>query len=215
MAGIPSHTGNSIIDGFKVLILSFAVFVVVASGATVYKSGEDEKKVSEYKVKVKDGDKDLDETIKIDTKEETELFHIASNGDTNPDAHERVGGGKVDVVYDFKQNMAMHRMSNQKACFLSDSTDNLPKLADLKKLIEKDSSEAETQGKTEYAVVGTVNDRSFLSDEMAAMCAKLSIYRIKQRNLPVQRTKRAWCFRICYRRYSGIFCWNICVVRCT
>ena len=30
---------------FKVLILSFAVFVVVASGATVYKSGEDEKKV--------------------------------------------------------------------------------------------------------------------------------------------------------------------------
>ena len=60
-------------------------------------------KVSEYKVKVKVGDKDLDETIKIDTKEETELFHIASNGDTNPDAHERVGGGKVDVLYDFKQ----------------------------------------------------------------------------------------------------------------
>ena len=40
---------------------------------------------------------------------------------------------------------------------------------------------------TEYAVVGTVNDRSSLSDEMAAMCAKLPIYRIKQRNLPVQR----------------------------
>lgn len=30
---------------FKVLILSFAVFVVVASGATVYKSRADEKKV--------------------------------------------------------------------------------------------------------------------------------------------------------------------------
>ncbi|CAH3191038.1 unnamed protein product, partial [Porites evermanni] len=167
---------------FKVLILSFAVFVVVASGATVYKSGEDEKKVSEYKVKVKDGDKDLDETIKIDTKKETETFHIASNGDTSPDAP-----GEVDVVYDFKQNMAMHRMSNQKACFLSDSTDNLPKPADLKKLLEtqsnQDSSQAETQGETEYAVVGTVNDRSFLSDEMAAMCAKLPIYRIKQRNL--------------------------------
>ena len=51
----------------------------------------------------------------------------------------------------------------------------------------QDSSQAETQGETEYAVVGTVNDRSFLSDEMAAMCAKLPIYRIKQRNLPVQR----------------------------
>ena len=55
-------------------------------------------KVSEYKVKVKDGDKDLDETIKIDTKKETETFHIVSNGDTSPDAP-----GQVDVVYDFKQ----------------------------------------------------------------------------------------------------------------
>ena len=43
-------------------------------------------KISDYKVKVKDGDKDLDETIKIDTKKETETFHIASNGDTGPDA---------------------------------------------------------------------------------------------------------------------------------
>ena len=49
------------------------------------------------------------------------------------------------------------------------------------------SSRAETQGVTEYAVVGTVNDRSFLSDEMAAMCAKLPIYRIKQNSLPAQR----------------------------
>lgn len=53
--------------------------------------------VSEYKVKVKDGDKDLDETIKIDTKKATETFHIASNGDSGPDAP-----GEVDVVYDFK-----------------------------------------------------------------------------------------------------------------
>ena len=30
---------------FKVLILPFSVFVVVASGATVYKSGADEKKL--------------------------------------------------------------------------------------------------------------------------------------------------------------------------
>ena len=36
---------NNSAQEFKVLILSFAVFVVVASGATVYKSGADEKKV--------------------------------------------------------------------------------------------------------------------------------------------------------------------------
>ena len=36
--------------------------------------------VSEYKCKVQDGNKDLDETIKIVTKKETETFQIASNG---------------------------------------------------------------------------------------------------------------------------------------
>ena len=49
------------------------------------------------------------------------------------------------------------------------------------------TSKGKIQGKTEYVVVGTLDDRSFLSDEMAAMCAKLPIYRIKQRNLLVQR----------------------------
>ena len=39
--------------------------------------------------------------------------------------------------------MAMHRMSNQKACFLSDSTGNLPKPADLKKLLETVSTFSE------------------------------------------------------------------------
>ena len=30
-----------------------------------------------------------------------------------------------------------------------------------------------------YAVVGTLLDRTFLSDEMASLCAKLPIYRVK------------------------------------
>ena len=41
---------------------------------------------------------DLDETIKIDTKKETETFQIASNGGTSLDVP-----GEVDVIYDFKQ----------------------------------------------------------------------------------------------------------------
>ena len=54
--------------------------------------------VSKYKCKLKDGDKDLDETIKIDSKKETEAFQTASNGGTSPD-----GPGEVEVIYDFKQ----------------------------------------------------------------------------------------------------------------
>ena len=33
---------------------------------------------------------------------------------------------------------------------------------------------------SEYDVVSTVTDRSDLSDEMASMCAKLPIYRVKK-----------------------------------
>ena len=54
--------------------------------------------VSKYKCKVKDGDKDLEETIIIDSEKETETFQTASNGGTSLDIPE-----EVEVIYDFKQ----------------------------------------------------------------------------------------------------------------
>ena len=50
----------------------------------------------EFKVKVKFGNSELDETIRIDTEKGTETFHITSGAlDTST--------GAADVVYDFKQ----------------------------------------------------------------------------------------------------------------
>ncbi|CAH3030238.1 unnamed protein product, partial [Porites evermanni] len=160
---------------FKAFFLCFAVFVVITSGATLFKWEADEKKgtTSEYKVEVKDGNKEVNETIKIDTGKKTETVHISSEGR---------GAGKVGILFDFKQNIAMYRLSKSKACFLSDSTGNQLKPADLKKLLEMVSDKGKIQGKTEYVVVGTLDDRSFLSDEMATMCTKLPIYHIKQKN---------------------------------
>ena len=56
------------------------------------------------------------------------------------------------------------------------------------------TSKGKIQGKTEYVVVSTLDDRSFLSDEMAAMCTKLPIYRIKQKNPKVYRKLNWSCF---------------------
>ena len=46
----------------------------------------------------------------------------------------------------------------------------------------------------EYEVVGTLDDRSSLSDEMADLCSKLPIYRVKPKSLVLdvekQDTKR-------------------------
>lgn len=52
---------------------------------------------SKYKLKVKDGNTEVDETIEIDTEKQTEKFHIPDTGNTSDTAP-----GEVDVVYDFK-----------------------------------------------------------------------------------------------------------------
>ena len=54
--------------------------------------------MSKYTVKMYDGNKEVDETVEIDTEKETESFHIADNGDTSP-----TSPGEVDIVYDFKK----------------------------------------------------------------------------------------------------------------
>ena len=45
------------------------------------------------------------------------------------------------------------------------------------------SSQSVNTTEDNFEVVGTVDDRSTLSDEMAAMCAKFPIYRIKRKKV--------------------------------
>ena len=54
-----------------------------------------QQSVSKYKVKVKEGDKEFEEEIEIDTKEQTETYRIPKTNSGN--------AGEVDVVYDFKK----------------------------------------------------------------------------------------------------------------
>lgn len=166
---------------FKAFILCLAFVVVTASGSAICKCAKEEPKhlVSKYNVKVKEGNAEIDETVEIDTENEIEKIHIPSNGDTSESAP-----GEVDVVFDFKLNLAMHRLGNGKACFLSNSVDILPKPADLKRLLDSANSQSSSQRETmkreyNYVVAGTLLDRSFLSDEMASLCAKLPIYRVR------------------------------------
>ncbi|XP_078371147.1 uncharacterized protein LOC144654799 isoform X1 [Oculina patagonica] len=194
---------------YKVFLLCLAFFVV----ASCAPSPDKKDNVSKYKVKIKDGDKEVDEEIEVDTEKQTEKFHIPKTDSSN--------AGEVDVVYDFKKNLAMHRLSAGEACFLSNSTENLPKPEDLAKVLNEESSEGSSQPNNvtdyEYEVVGTLNDRSDLSDEMAALCANLPIYLIKEKRLVVgveKRAKRRICFRFYYVRCWGRICVRFYVVRC-
>lgn len=203
---------------FKAFVLCLAFFVVTASGATICKCAEKKDVVTKYTVQVDDGKTKVDETVEIDTEKETEAIHVPDNGDTDPGAP-----GEVDAIFDFKQNMAMHRLSKQKACFLSNSTDKLPKPADLHNLLQAEDGEGPAKVKasstTEYMVTGTLNDRSILSDEMADLCAKLPIYLIKEKSLGVgvehlQRQKRRFCFYIYVRYCFRYGCFYVRVLRC-
>ncbi|CAH3165375.1 unnamed protein product, partial [Porites evermanni] len=133
-----------------------------------------QESVYKYKLKIKDGDKVIEEDIEIDTEKQTETYHIPKKYSGN--------GGEVDIVYDFKQNLTMHRISSAKSCFLSKFDEVMPNPSDLVKFLDqKRTSILDRNGtKLEYKVLFTLTDRSNLSDEMAFMCAKLPIFYIEK-----------------------------------
>ncbi|XP_068696680.1 uncharacterized protein [Montipora foliosa] len=195
------------------IVFCFAFFVFTVSGFSVSKreAAEEKDTVSKYTVKIHDGEKEIDETLEINTEDETETINVPDDGNTSASAP-----GAVKSVYDFKRNLAMHRMSNQKACFLSNSTDNLPNPGDLKKVLDEGSSSSPSQDSFEYMVDGTLDDRSMLSDEMKELCDGLPIYVITQKSSvevekqnSLNREKRWPCwyhyrcvrYRYCYRRW--------------
>ena len=51
--------------------------------------------VNKYKLKINDGNKDVEENLEIDTEKQTEIYQIPKTDSRN--------GGEVDIVYDFKK----------------------------------------------------------------------------------------------------------------
>lgn len=174
-------------------LLCFAVLVVATSSASVCKCEDKKETVNKYKLKINDGNKDVEENLEIDTEKQTEIYRIPKTDSRN--------GGEVDIVYDFKKNLTMHRISARKACFLSKFAEIMPSPRDLVNLLDQERPTIvdRNETKVEYEVVSTVTDRSDLSDEMASMCAKLPIYRIKKAtpfSVVVKRVKRNHCYTI-------------------
>lgn len=209
---------------FQLALLCFAVFVVATSAASECKCEDKKQSVSKYKFKIKDGDKEIEEDVEIDTEKQTETYRIPKTDSGN--------AGDVDIVYDFKKNLTMQRISAAKACFLSEFDESIPKPSDLVKLLDQKSSASPTvknETKVDYEVVSMVTDRSDLSDEMASLCAKLPIYRVKKAtplSVMVKRVKRCiviWYkyYWVCgyvidsYGRVGRIWCWRwVRVIRC-
>jgi len=216
---------------FKVFLLCFSVLVAATSAATVCKCTDKEimqdparNPVSKYTLKVNKDGKDYDEQVEVDTEKETETFHVPK---TSPD--DEAG----DIVYDFKKNLTMIHLPATNSCFLRDSIDDVPMPGNLKKLLgDKGGRVAIPRQQTEVKlkVVGTLEDRSGLSDEMANLCEKLPVYVVVEGEVDsttavqprktelATRSKRGlgdWiCYLVCHsvcNRVCSIFgCYDVC-----
>ncbi|XP_073250529.1 uncharacterized protein [Porites lutea] len=112
----------------------------------------------------------LSEMIEIDPEKEMETFHVPK---TSPDEE------ATDMVYDFKKNLLMIRMPKAQSCFMINSTGNAPKPAELAALRDENNNVGTPDGAPQreliFKKVGSLDDRSELSDEMADLCKKLPI----------------------------------------
>ncbi|XP_078378480.1 uncharacterized protein LOC144661548 [Oculina patagonica] len=208
---------------FKVFLLCFAFLAVATSVCECgsYEKDSASDSVKKYTLRMNKDGKDYDEQIDINTEDETETFHVPKTSSDNEEG---------DIIYDFKKNLTMVRLPVKESCFLSDGTDDVPKPAELVKLLESKDGVKITKPQTEVTlkVIGTLEDRSELSDEMADLCAKLPIYVVAEGELDstdmVQPTpkptsitkvvaKRGWGSRV-VRRVVQRVCRTVCSYQC-
>ncbi|CAH3190514.1 unnamed protein product [Porites lobata] len=121
--------------------------------------------------------KDKYERIKVDANKNSETFSLRQASS---------GKNEGDYVYDFNKNLTMIRLPEVKACFLRYSIGNVPRPADLLKLLQlmqkSADSKVTTASEENFKAIGKLSDRSGLSDEMKDLCAELPIYRIRKIN---------------------------------
>lgn len=203
---------------FKLFILCIGLFSLTVSASSLRKDGLEEKDSSaKYTIRMSVNGTEFDVEVEVDKEKETETFHMPK---ISPDM------ASGDVIYDFKKNLTMFRMTEAKACYLRKSTRDARKRSDLQQLLEvatRNGLKVVPQTKVKLKVVSTIDDRSDLSDEMANLCAKLPIYEVDEGELdlthlnqetrvarrPANRVKRGICSVIC-----TAICSTVCTLIC-
>jgi len=136
--------------------------------------GSPSKQVVGYNVQISESGEQYNETIEVDTEKQTELFKVP--------AHRNVDHS--NILHDFKMNMTMLQLPEKKICYLLPLNDELltpRKLIDGLDNAERVSSKtSKTTIIDEWTPSKELTDRSVLSDELAAFCAKYPIYFVKK-----------------------------------
>ncbi|CAH3046935.1 unnamed protein product [Porites lobata] len=146
------------------------LFLLLIAPSILTSTAESGQKAFTFKVS-----RDKFERITVDADKNSETFSLRQASS---------GKKEGDYVYDFNKNLTMIRLPEANACFLSYSIGNVPRPADLLKLLQlvqkSADSKVTTTSEENFKVVGKLSDRSDLSDEMKDLCAKLPIYPIRK-----------------------------------
>ncbi|XP_022810634.1 uncharacterized protein LOC111347674, partial [Stylophora pistillata] len=162
------------------LLFSCLALLVVSIHSTFFIS-EEKSSVSKYSLELSEGGKTFKEEIAIDITKGTETFHVSKTS-----SDESAG----DIIYDFKRQMTMIHMAEDKACYMASSVHETPTPAVLKEALETQTPGTgedlpTTSVEVQMKVVGLLDDRSVLSDEMADLCANLPSYVVVSRAMNV------------------------------
>ncbi|KAM7428787.1 hypothetical protein ABFA07_020281 [Porites harrisoni] len=148
------------------------LFLLLIAPSILTSTAESGQKAFTFKLS-----RDKYERIKVDANKNSETFSLRQASS---------GKKEGDYVYDFNKNLTMIRLPEANACFLRYSIGNVPRPADLLKLLQlvqrSADSKVTTTSEENFKAVGKLSDHSGLSDEMKDLCAELPIYRIRKIN---------------------------------
>ncbi|CAH3040152.1 unnamed protein product, partial [Pocillopora meandrina] len=130
------------------------------------------RKVVDYKVHINESGAQYDETIKVDTEKQTELFKVP--------AHNNVD--QSNILYDFKANMSMLMLPGKKICYYMPLSAEIPTPTKLGRDLDQTKGMVDDRTKTidsKWTVDNEITDRSVLSEELANFCSEYPIYQVK------------------------------------
>lgn len=129
-----------------------------------------------FKVPITENGTNYVEEVEIDEEKELEYFHVP--------AHNEVA--QADYVYDFKNNLAVRRLTNQGTCYLEPLPEDLPKPADLKRAFQTASQSPSSENSViaqKYWTVSEQVDKTLLRQEVQDFCGEFPVFRLEEVNL--------------------------------
>ncbi|XP_019638129.1 PREDICTED: uncharacterized protein LOC109480376 [Branchiostoma belcheri] len=162
---------------FNVLRLVVGVLVVLRTASAGPVCDCSQKSTGKIlKLRVHENSAEFEQAVEIHAEKNMQIFHVPQ--------HNRVD--KSDIMHDFNQHLTMIRFPDKKVCYLAPLAEGRPIPEDVESGFQQAKTLVPTMtvgtptSRTWNVVRPAIDDRSFLTEDMAMFCAKFPIYRVEE-----------------------------------